>query len=199
MLSASYCENIAGIVQQSPLWLQFVFWHRCNLSSRVCDCLSVWVMTILSKLAQKLGCQHQARAWYKKAEKQQAHSAAQLGCDSRRQLGSMSIPHRQLYIGGAWTKPAQGQTFDVFSPSSGSKLGTIPAATAEDVDRAVSAAVKAFQSGVWSKTSGAHRARFLRAIADKVCIRSKLDGYSSCCGRRARHCSNAHRTYHKLC
>ncbi len=81
----------------------------------------------------------------------------------------MTIPDRQLYIGGAWTRPVQGKTFDVYSPSSGSKIGTIPAATAEDVDKAVSAALSTFKSGVWSKTTGAHRAKFLRAIAEKVC------------------------------
>ena len=75
---------------------------------------------------------------------------------------------RQLYIDGQWTKPKKSQTFDVYSPSTGSKIGTIPAATAEDVDKAVLAANKAFRSGVWSKKSGAHRAKFLRSIAEKV-------------------------------
>lgn len=87
---------------------------------------------------------------------------------------AMMIPDRQLYINGAWEKPSMGKTFDVFSPSSGTKIGTIPAATAEDVDKAVSSALKAFKSGVWSKQSGAQRAKFLRAIADKVGARSDL-------------------------
>ena len=80
----------------------------------------------------------------------------------------MHIPDRQLYIGGSWQKPAQGQSYDVYSPSSGSKIGTIPSATAEDVDRAVSAALKTYKSGVWSKKSGAYRAKFLRAMAGQV-------------------------------
>ncbi|DBA85159.1 TPA: hypothetical protein ACH3X2_005875 [Trebouxia sp. C0005] len=80
----------------------------------------------------------------------------------------MKIPDRQLYIGGAWTRPVKGKTFDVYSPSSGSKIGTIPAATAEDVDKAVSTALSTFKSGAWSKSTGAHRAKFLRAIAEKV-------------------------------
>ncbi len=87
---------------------------------------------------------------------------------------TMAVPGRQLYIGGAWEKPSKGKTFDIYSPSSGSKIGTIPAATAEDVDKAVGSALKAFKSGVWSKQSGAHRAKYLRAIADKVYARSKF-------------------------
>lgn len=85
----------------------------------------------------------------------------------------MAIPRRQLYINGVWTKPAQGQTFDVYSPATGSKIGTIPAATAEDVDKAVTGALRAFRSDLWSKQSGAHRAKYLRKIADKVIVRSK--------------------------
>lgn len=82
----------------------------------------------------------------------------------------MNVPKRQLYIDGSWQRPAQGKTFDVYSPSTGSKLGTIPAATAEDVDKAITAALKTYKSGVWSKKSGAYRAKFLRAIAEQVRI-----------------------------
>ena len=85
----------------------------------------------------------------------------------------MNVPERQLYIGGSWQRPAQGKTFDVFSPSSGSKIGTIPAATAEDVDKAITAALITYKSGVWSKKSGAYRAKFLRAIAEQVYMYTK--------------------------
>ena len=96
-------------------------------------------------------------------------SSTTLLCISRgTDVAIMVVPERQLYIGGAWTKPLKQQTFDVYSPSTGSKFGIIPAATAEDVDKAISAALKAFKSGSWSKKSGAHRAKYLRAIADKV-------------------------------
>lgn len=80
----------------------------------------------------------------------------------------MNILDRQLYIDGKWIQPVKGQTYDVYSPATANKIGTIPSATAEDVDKAVVAANKTFRSGVWSKQSGAHRARFLRAIAEKV-------------------------------
>lgn len=57
---------------------------------------------------------------------------------------------------------------DVINPASEKAFATIPAATAEDVDAAVAAATAAFKSGHWSRTTGAYRAKFLRAIAQKV-------------------------------
>lgn len=55
-------------------------------------------------------------------------------------------------------------------------MGSIPTAGAEDVDAAVAAANAAFASGVWSRTTGAHRATILRAIADKarLCLSSVI-------------------------
>ncbi|KAF5807140.1 putative betaine-aldehyde dehydrogenase [Helianthus annuus] len=48
----------------------------------------------------------------------------------------------------------------------------IPAATAKDVDIAVEAARKALKRNGkdWASALGAHRAKYLRAIASKVCI-----------------------------
>ena len=47
--------------------------------------------------------------------------------------------------------------------------GDIPAASAEDVEIAVEAARRAFSKpDYWASTSGSCRAKFLRAIADKV-------------------------------
>ena len=80
----------------------------------------------------------------------------------------MDMPRRELYIDGSWEVPLQGKTLDVFSPSTGSKIGTIPAATADDVDKAVTAASRTFKSGIWSRKSGSYRAQYLRAIAGKV-------------------------------
>lgn len=46
--------------------------------------------------------------------------------------------------------------------------GDIPAATAEDVDIAVKAARRALRRDDWGSTTGAQRAKYLRAIAAKV-------------------------------
>lgn len=81
----------------------------------------------------------------------------------------MDVPARQLYIGGAWVVPAKGQYLESVNPATELVFGRIPAATAEDVEAAVAAATAAHKSGIWSRTTGAYRAGFLRAIAAKVC------------------------------
>lgn len=75
---------------------------------------------------------------------------------------------RQLFIGGKWMPPAKGGRFQVVSPITEEVIGTIPAATAEDVEAAVAAADAAVRGKHWTTSSGAYRARYLRAIADKV-------------------------------
>uniref|UniRef100_A0A7R9YSN9 Aldehyde dehydrogenase domain-containing protein n=1 Tax=Chlamydomonas euryale TaxID=1486919 RepID=A0A7R9YSN9_9CHLO len=79
-----------------------------------------------------------------------------------------AVPRRHLYIGGGWVAPARGGSLDVINPATGAAIGAIPAATAEDVRAAVTAAVEAAASGHWTRTSGAYRAGFLKAIAAKV-------------------------------
>ena len=62
----------------------------------------------------------------------------------------------KLYIGGEWVDPAGDETIDVVNPSTEEVMGRIPQGTPEDVDRAVAAARKAFET--WSQTPLAERA-----------------------------------------
>ena len=72
----------------------------------------------------------------------------------------------QLYIDGKWVDASDGGTLDVYCPANGEQLSTIADATKEDVDRAVDAAWKAFET--WSKTSKAERAIILNKVADLI-------------------------------
>ena len=72
----------------------------------------------------------------------------------------------QLYIGGEWVDASDGGTIDAYCPANGEKLSTIADATKEDVDRAVDAAWKAFET--WSKTDKAQRAIILNKVADII-------------------------------
>ncbi|EFJ51737.1 hypothetical protein VOLCADRAFT_73155 [Volvox carteri f. nagariensis] len=83
-------------------------------------------------------------------------------------MADSPVPARQLYIGGFWVAPIKGQYMDVINPATEQSFAKIPAATSEDVDAAVAAATAAFKSGHWSRTTGAYRAKFLRAIAQKL-------------------------------
>ncbi|KAL4425584.1 hypothetical protein ABPG75_009600 [Micractinium tetrahymenae] len=78
------------------------------------------------------------------------------------------VPERDLFIGGAFVPPVRGGRLPVICPFTEQPIGSIPAATAEDVDAAVEAAAAAVAARQWTTSTGAHRARFLRAIADKV-------------------------------
>lgn len=71
-----------------------------------------------------------------------------------------------LFIDGQWTKGKDGKTFKAFNPANGELLATCIDACKEDVDLAVSAAWKAFDS--WKKVSPQQRAAMLLKIADLI-------------------------------
>lgn len=81
---------------------------------------------------------------------------------------NVPIPRRQLYIGGEWREPVKKNRIPIINPATEEIIGDIPAATAEDVDIAVEAARKAIARDDWGSTTGAQRAKYLRAIAAKV-------------------------------
>ncbi|SEM15853.1 aldehyde dehydrogenase (NAD+) [Syntrophus gentianae] len=71
--------------------------------------------------------------------------------------------HRTFYIGGQWVEPSGNRTFDVINPATEELAGRICLGGKEDVDRAVLAARKAFQS--FSRTSREERMALLERIA----------------------------------
>jgi acyl-CoA reductase-like NAD-dependent aldehyde dehydrogenase len=72
--------------------------------------------------------------------------------------------YEHFYIDGRWQTPAGTETIDVRSAATEEVIGRIPKGTAADVDRAVGAARRAFDSG-WALTSTAERAEWLRRLA----------------------------------
>ncbi|RVI99541.1 aldehyde dehydrogenase family protein [Sinorhizobium meliloti] len=74
----------------------------------------------------------------------------------------------ELFIDGKWTQAAAQRSFDVVNPATEEVIHKVAAGTAEDIDAAVSAARRAFDHDGWSKTSGAERGRYLRAIANGI-------------------------------
>ncbi|MGE5745627.1 MAG: gamma-aminobutyraldehyde dehydrogenase [Solirubrobacterales bacterium] len=67
-------------------------------------------------------------------------------------------------IGGEFVAPAEGRTEDVVNPATGEVIAHAPLSTAEDVDRAVKAARKAFET--WSVTTPGERQALLLKLAD---------------------------------
>lgn len=71
------------------------------------------------------------------------------------------------YIDGAWRAGA-GETIAVLDPATEAQIGGIAAGGAEEVDAAVSAARRAFESREWSAMPAAQRERLLLRLADLV-------------------------------
>jgi aldehyde dehydrogenase (NAD+) len=69
----------------------------------------------------------------------------------------------RVFIGGAWVAPGGAEPIEVVNPTTEEVLGTVPACSPEDADRAVAAARTAFES--WSQTPREERARYIAAIA----------------------------------
>ena len=67
------------------------------------------------------------------------------------------------YIGGHWVVAKGRRTFDNTDPANGELLGTYPRSGPEDVEAAVDAAAKAYES--WRKTPAPHRADILARAA----------------------------------
>ncbi|MEU8637245.1 5-carboxymethyl-2-hydroxymuconate semialdehyde dehydrogenase [Amycolatopsis sp. NPDC048633] len=72
------------------------------------------------------------------------------------------------YIDGELVDSVSGKTFDVLDPVSNTPYVTAAAGQAEDVDRGVAAARRAFTDGPWPRMLPRARARVLNKIADAV-------------------------------
>ena len=87
--------------------------------------------------------------------------------DTRSRAAEMSF-RNQAFIAGQYADAASGTTFECGSPIHGRVLTDIASCDGEDVNRAVSAARQAFESGVWSGMAPARRKRVLLKLADLI-------------------------------
>jgi betaine-aldehyde dehydrogenase len=72
----------------------------------------------------------------------------------------------KLFIDGQLTDGLAGRGIDVINPADGTVLATVAEAGAEDIDRAVAAAQRAFPA--WAARPAAERGRLLTALADAI-------------------------------
>lgn len=72
----------------------------------------------------------------------------------------------QLFIDGEYVPATSGKTFSVLNPATNEVLTELAEAGVEDVNRAVTAARKAFDDGPWPKMKTAERAKMLRRFAE---------------------------------
>ena len=75
------------------------------------------------------------------------------------------MSHRsQFYINGEWVDPLSGDLLDVINPATEEPIGKVALGNADDVDRAVAAAVAAFDA--YSQTTREERVELLQRIID---------------------------------
>jgi phenylacetaldehyde dehydrogenase len=75
---------------------------------------------------------------------------------------------RQMLIDGDWVDSVSGKTFPSYDPSTGEVLATVAEGDKADIDLAVKAARKAFESGPWRKMSVSERGRLIWKLADLI-------------------------------
>lgn len=74
--------------------------------------------------------------------------------------------YETLFIDGRWVAPAGRDSITVINPYTEAACGQVPAGTVEDVDKAVTAARKAFDA--WSATAPSERAAAIAQIAARM-------------------------------
>ncbi len=78
------------------------------------------------------------------------------------------VQPRKMLINGQWVDAVSGKTFDTYNPATGEVLAQVAEGDRADVDRAVQAARKAFESGPWPEMSPAKRGRLLWQLGDLI-------------------------------
>jgi betaine-aldehyde dehydrogenase len=78
-----------------------------------------------------------------------------------------AIKRHQMFIGGRWVDSTGGEVQEVKNPATGEPIATVPKGTAEDVDRAVAAARKAYDD-VWLDSTPRERSEALLKVADAI-------------------------------
>lgn len=80
-------------------------------------------------------------------------------------------PDTSLFIDGAWGASASGRTIAVLNPATGDPVGKVAHADRADLDRALKAAHKGFNT--WKKISAFDRYKIMRKAADNM--RARVD------------------------
>jgi (Z)-2-((N-methylformamido)methylene)-5-hydroxybutyrolactone dehydrogenase len=78
------------------------------------------------------------------------------------------LPRQQMFIDGEWSSSVSGEYFESFDPYTAKPWTLIPRGNAEDVERAVQAAQRAFTSGDWPKMHATQRGLLLRRLGDLI-------------------------------
>ena len=73
---------------------------------------------------------------------------------------------RKMLIDGKWINAASGKTFPTYNPATGEVLAQVAEGDSADIDAAVRAARRAFDSGPWSRMTASERGKLVWKLAD---------------------------------
>ena len=88
-----------------------------------------------------------------------------------------------LILGGERAASAEGKTFEVIEPGTGTPMIEVAEAGAEDARRAVDTAVRAFEEGAWPRMSATERGRVL--LRASTLFRDRLEAFAVAESRNA--------------
>jgi len=75
---------------------------------------------------------------------------------------------RKMLIDGKWVTSVSGKTFPTYNPATGEVLAQVAEGDKADIDAAVKAARKAFESGPWSKMTATQRGKLVWKLGDLI-------------------------------
>src|SRR5687768_3304777 len=73
-----------------------------------------------------------------------------------------------IFIGGEWVQAVEGGTREILNPATNEPVALVADGTAQDAERAIAAARKAFDEGPWPKMRAQERASYLLKLADLI-------------------------------
>ncbi|HEV7219191.1 MAG TPA: aldehyde dehydrogenase family protein, partial [Terriglobales bacterium] len=73
---------------------------------------------------------------------------------------------RKMLVNGKWVDSVSGKTFETYNPATGEVLARVAEGDRADIEQAVKAARRAFESGKWPEMTPSKRGRLLWKLAD---------------------------------
>jgi len=94
--------------------------------------------------------------------------APMISAAARTRAAGFTARPRELFIGGTWRPAQSGETFAVIDPANAAVFAHAAAGDVADIDAAVNAARRAFESPSWTAMTPAQRARLLLKLAELI-------------------------------
>jgi aldehyde dehydrogenase (NAD+) len=86
----------------------------------------------------------------------------------RTSVAAPKVRQTKILIGDKWRDAVSGKTFTTLNPATEEPIAEVAEGDAADVDLAVKAARKAFETGPWAKMDARDRGRLLTRLADLI-------------------------------